>query len=540
MGPHTREEHEATMAKLKAAVIGCGGRGNGHALGYSLSEHVELVACADTYLPVAKRMAHRYGFSAVYADYRQMLAEQKPDVVSMALWPDLHCEAVLGCVNAEQPPRLINAEKPMAPTFGECLAMHEACEKAGIMLTFSHQRRFGPTFGKARELLKDGAIGDLVHMDTYCGNLFDWGTHWFDMMLFYNDDEGADWVMGQVDCAEERLVFGALVESNGLSYSRFRNGVTGLLVTGPGTGGGCANRLRGTKGIIEVGHGGVRVLRESHDWEQADCSIEQIPGGDTSRYIIDSVECLLEGRESVLCSWKALQATEMIFATYESARRRQRVFLPLDLDDSPLLSMVEEEEIVIPDWPAFLTEAEEEEGFELLFNGQNLDGWQTAGSGTHGWTAQGGLIRCDGTGSACLWTADTFRDFVICLQYRLGCRSQSGLMLRAVDSDGAVQTPLTIQIRDDRREPVSNGSSGAIRGVLAPNDAAHRGSSTWNELRVTCQARTVTVELNGEHVLSCNAADNPQLEGWADEGFLALANAAGYAHFRDFRVKRLK
>jgi hypothetical protein len=37
-----------------------------------------------------------------------------------------------------------------------------------------------------------------------------------------------------------------------------------------------------------------------------------------------------------------LQATELIFATYESSRRRARIVLPLDIEDSPLISGLEE------------------------------------------------------------------------------------------------------------------------------------------------------------------------------------------------------
>jgi hypothetical protein len=38
---------------------------------------------------------------------------------------------------------------------------------------------------------------------------------------------------------------------------------------------------------------------------------------------------------------RALRATELIFATYESSRRRGRVELPLTIEDSPLLAMIE-------------------------------------------------------------------------------------------------------------------------------------------------------------------------------------------------------
>ncbi len=43
----------------------------------------------------------------------------------------------------------------------------------------------------------------------------------------------------------------------------------------------------------------------------------------------------------MLSGRKALQATELIFATYESSRRRARIYLPLEIEDSPLISMLE-------------------------------------------------------------------------------------------------------------------------------------------------------------------------------------------------------
>ena len=52
------------------------------------------------------------------------------------------------------------------------------------------------------------------------------------------------------------------------------------------------------------------------------------------------VDCLQSGDEPELSSHRALRATELIFATYESSRRRGRILLPLDVDDSALLTML--------------------------------------------------------------------------------------------------------------------------------------------------------------------------------------------------------
>jgi predicted dehydrogenase len=161
------------------------------------------------------------------------------------------------------------------------------------------------------------------------------------MLLFYNENRPVEWVMGQIDATDARTVFGALVDTYGLSYFRWENEVTGLLATGEGHGGTCANRIIGTDGIIEVHHEAVRLLRKGRDWEEVELEVCDVPGGATTVYLLDAIDCLLEGRKSILDSKNALQATELIFATYESSRRRGRIFLPLDSEDSALISMVE-------------------------------------------------------------------------------------------------------------------------------------------------------------------------------------------------------
>jgi hypothetical protein len=64
-------------------------------------------------------------------------------------------------------------------------------------------------------------------------------------------------------------------------------------------------------------------------------------GNAISRGIADLIESLEAGRSPRLAADNALRATEVIFAAYESARRRGRVDLPLAIDDSPFRAMLD-------------------------------------------------------------------------------------------------------------------------------------------------------------------------------------------------------
>jgi predicted dehydrogenase len=246
--------------------------------------------------------------------------------------------------------KAIHAEKPMAPTWGEAREMARVCEEQGVQLTFNHQRRFGAPFRTAKQRLDEGAIGDLVRVETFASNLYDWGTHWFDMMFYYNDEQPVEWVLGQIDAREGHEIFGVMVEGQGMSLFRWANGVLGMLLTGQSDryepeGVACANRLIGTRGTIEVGvRSGpelrLRSVETGGAWQEIDVSSGLHGHAHVVAAVLDLVDALGRGREPELSGRKALQATELIFATYESSRRRARVELPLEIDDSPLLSML--------------------------------------------------------------------------------------------------------------------------------------------------------------------------------------------------------
>jgi predicted dehydrogenase len=313
-----------------------------HAAGYAKLPDCELVACADISEENAKAFAERFSVPATYTDYNQMLAEEKLDVVSICTWPHLHARMVIDSAKAGV--RAIHCEKPMAVTWGEALSMARCCEERGVQLTFNHQRRFLEPFQRAKKLLKDGLIGQMKRIEGACDNIYDWGTHWLDMFFFFNDETPPEWVIAQIDARRERKVFGVPLENQAVVDFQFTNGVRGLLQTGDGADVGYANRLVGSEGVIELRweQPVLNVLGGGHGrWTVVEVAEGLHDGVAIDRAIADVVDALKTGREPELSARRALHATEVFFAAYESSRRRGRVDLPLDAYDSAFQTMLE-------------------------------------------------------------------------------------------------------------------------------------------------------------------------------------------------------
>ena len=350
------------MERLRVGFIGTGrkperagpqgyGMAHQHAAAYkSLPEACEIVACADISAENAGAFAQMWGVPAdgVFTDVGEMLRRASLDVVSVCVWPHLHAplaiQAALAGVAA------IHCEKPMADTWGNCRLMAQECARRGVRLTFNHQRRFGRPFRTAKALLDAGTVGALVRVEFGAGDLYDYGSHNFDMSAYFAGEARARWVMAQIDYRTENLVFGAHNENSAHAVWQYENGVYGVAATG-----GCSglvashNRIVGTQGEIEVGPAGrgLPVLRwrrfdSPAGWQAEDCGNEGLHGpGYIERALADVLGAVREGRTSELCADHALAATEVIFACWESARRRGRVDLPLVVPDNPLRAMVE-------------------------------------------------------------------------------------------------------------------------------------------------------------------------------------------------------
>src|SRR3990172_8588595 len=105
-------------------------------------------------------------------------------------------------------------------------------------------------------------------------------------------------------------------------------------------------------------------------------------------------------------------------------------------------------------------------GWQDLFKGQNLDGWQNAAGEKlgEGWVVEDGdLVRKARAGD--IWTKQRFGDFVLDLEFKAG--GNSGIFIRTDDPKNCVQTGLEIQVNKPSPSP-STHSTGSLYDAQAP------------------------------------------------------------------------
>ena len=160
-----RSNAGAAGGKYRVAVIGRTGRGNyGHGLDivWSEIEQAEIVAVADSDPEGLAAAARRLNAPRSYADYRQMLEKERPQIVSVApRWLDCHRDMVLAC--AESGCHVL-LEKPMCQSLEQADEMVAAFEKRNLKLAIAHQTRYSPALVHVQKVIADGLLGDILEL----------------------------------------------------------------------------------------------------------------------------------------------------------------------------------------------------------------------------------------------------------------------------------------------------------------------------------------------------------------------------------------
>jgi predicted dehydrogenase len=160
------------VAKKRYVQVGLGSRSRMYtrALTETYSESAELVGICDTNPGRLELLNHELkdkGLATVpayaAADFDRMIAEQKPDGVIVTTGPDAThsdyiCRAMeLGCDAI--------TEKPMTIDEARCRRILETVERTGRSLRVTFNYRYAPPRSQVKEMLMEGAIGEVLSVD---------------------------------------------------------------------------------------------------------------------------------------------------------------------------------------------------------------------------------------------------------------------------------------------------------------------------------------------------------------------------------------
>lgn len=147
---------------LKVAVIGVGSMGRNHARVYWELPNVDLVGVADTNTTTVEAIAKRYS-TKPYVDFRQMLDEQRPDAVTIAVPTVYHVEIAQEVV---QRGIHLLIEKPIALNVEEGKKIIAAAQNARVKLMIGHIERFNPSVIALKQHLADNELGRVFQVEA--------------------------------------------------------------------------------------------------------------------------------------------------------------------------------------------------------------------------------------------------------------------------------------------------------------------------------------------------------------------------------------
>ncbi|MBB3111201.1 putative dehydrogenase [Paenibacillus phyllosphaerae] len=152
--------------KFRIGVIGTGSISSVHLDAYQAnSEAAELVAVCDLNEERAAAAAAKYGAAHVYTDYRELLARDDIDGVSICTWNNSHAEISIAALEAG---KHVLCEKPLCMTVEEALRVEEAVKRTGKLLQVGVVRRYAQNTAILKNFVDAGDLGEIYYAKANC------------------------------------------------------------------------------------------------------------------------------------------------------------------------------------------------------------------------------------------------------------------------------------------------------------------------------------------------------------------------------------
>jgi D-apiose dehydrogenase len=329
---------------FRAGVIGCGFFAQNHLAAWASMDEVVLAAVCDLDLGKARAAKDRYNAGAAYADAAEMLDRERLDFVDIATTMESHAQLV-GMAAQRKIPTIV--QKPLAPSWKDCVSIVEACRAAGIPFMVHENTRFLNPVRKAHDVIASGAIGrptwarvsfrtghDIYGKQPYLAKvdkfvILDLGVHMLDVTRF---------LMGEATrlyCQTHSVKPGIAGEDMATIILQHEGGATSVVECSyaspihPDPFPQLTLQVEGTAGSLRLSPGYRLSVFSKGEASETDVSPAMLPwstppwhGTQESVLRVQRhwAQCLREGREPETSGADSLKTYGLVFSAYESAR----------------------------------------------------------------------------------------------------------------------------------------------------------------------------------------------------------------------------
>lgn len=362
----------ARAATYRAAVIGDSDRGGyGHNLHrmWGLRQDIDTVALSDPNAEDRARHAAECGAERTYANYREMLTKEKPDLVAVGpRWTVHHEEYLLACAEAGAHGIV---EKPLAADLATADRIVEAMNAKNLRWSMAFNFRASPVVHHLRSLILDeGLLGQVLEVrsrgkeDVRAGGevLIVLGVHLFDMMRYFFGDPR--WCFANIemdgrraepsDVREATEPLGPIVGDAIQAMWGFDGGVTAHFASVKNADGNkdrWGMEIYGTRGVVSIRMSEIPRVHYLQDasWapDNSEAEWQPLPGAPEParvdspvwhyKPIVDDLIAAIEsGRAPRVSLEDGRAATAMIQSVWESHVQGAPVQFPLERREHPL------------------------------------------------------------------------------------------------------------------------------------------------------------------------------------------------------------
>jgi len=206
-----------------------------------------------------------------------------------------------------------------------------------------------------------------------------------------------------------------------------------------------------------------------------------------------------------------------------------------------------------------LTKAEEKAGWQLLFEGKDLNThWRNIGQKEvtgKGWVIEKGvLVKQEGKAAGNLLTRRTWTDYEFAWEWKLGPKGNNGVKYMVLEKRGAIGHEY--QMIDDRHWQQKPMSQTGTFYVVLPREVKLTEPvriDKWNQSRIKVEGGKVEHWLNGQKILTYSLGSDRVLEGVAQSkfkkfpgfgkkvtGHILLTDHKDRCEFRNLKIREIK